>query len=158
MCEMARSSLVAWSDQQDGHIQLQNFFGPTPKILGSFGTFFALLFDGAAGGMEWFGWILRCRGPVCLLIGSVSSGLLEYQYIIRGVARHGTSIHAYGGVVGGLGQNSDLGVLGLIGPHPRSNLHCIALFNCTIIALFNCIVQLHCSIALFNCIIQLHYN
>ena len=73
--------------------------------------------------------------------------------------------------MGGLGQNSDLGVLGLIGPHPPSNLHCITLFNCIIIesfncivqlhcliALFNCIVQLHCSIALFNCIVQLHYN
>jgi len=92
---MARSGLVAWSDQQDGHIQLQNFLDLPQKILRSFGTFFTLLFDGAAGGMEWFGWILGCRGPVCLLIGSVSSGLLEYQYIIRGVARHGTHIHPY---------------------------------------------------------------
>jgi len=71
---------------------------------------------------------------------------------------------SYGGVVGGLGQNSDLGVLGLIGPHPPSNLHCItlfncivlhciALFNCTIIELFNCIAN-----ALFNCIIIESFN
>ena len=54
----------------------------------------------------------------------------------------------YGGVVGGLGQNSDLGVLGLIGPHPPSNLHCIASFNCIVQLHYNWIVQLHCSIVL----------
>jgi len=67
----------------------------------------------------------------------------------------------YGGVVGGLGQNSDLGVLGLIGPHPPSNLHYIALFNCIIIKSFNCIVNTlfnYIVNILFNCIVNILFN